>query len=80
MISDEDKAEVVANKEQYSLDEIEGKLALIYVQKNVDFETVDGQAEEPEQSPAVAFSLEDDIETADEADAFLKALRNAKLF
>lgn len=80
MLSDEDKAEVVANKEKYSLDEIEGKLALIYVQKNVDFETVDGQAEEIEAAPVSTFSLEDTIETADEADAFLQALRNTNLF
>lgn len=81
MLSDEDKAEVVANKEKYSLDEIEGKLALIYVQKNVDFETVDGQVEdEVEASPVTTFSLEDTNETADEADAFLQALRNTNLF
>lgn len=81
MLSDEDKAEVVANKEKYSLDEIEGKLALIYVQKNVDFETVDGQVEEePEAAPITTFSLEDTTETADEADAFLQALRNTNLF
>ena len=81
MLSDEDKAEVVANKEKYSLDEIEGKLALIYVQKNVDFETVDGQVEEEvEASPVATFSLEDTNETADEADAFLQALRNTNLF
>lgn len=81
MLSDEDKAEVVANKEKYSLDEIEGKLALIYVQKNVDFETVDGQVEdEVEASPVATFSLEDTNETADEADAFLQALRNTNLF
>lgn len=83
MLSDEDKAEVVANKENYSLDEIEGKLALIYVQKNVDFETVDGQAEveEIEAAPsATTFSLEDTEDSVDEADAFLMALRNTNLF
>jgi hypothetical protein len=80
MLSDEDKAEVVANKQEYTLAEIESKLALIYVQKNVDFETVDGQAEEPEAAQALTFSLEDTNESADEADAFLQALRNTNLF
>lgn len=63
MLSNEDKAEVVANKEQYSLEEIESKLALIYVQKNVDFSTVDGVAEEVgerEESPITTFSLDND--------------------
>lgn len=75
MLSEEDKAEVEAHKAEFSLDEIESKLALIYVQKNVNFDTVDG-------SPAIesevhtSFTLVDN-EVADEADFMLQALREA---
>ncbi len=35
MLSDDDKAEIIANKDSYSYEEIESKLALLYVKKNV---------------------------------------------
>ena len=38
MLSDEDKAEVVANKAQYSLDDIEAKLSVICVRNKVSFD------------------------------------------
>lgn len=41
MLSDDDKAEIVANKDSYSYEEIESKLALLYVKKNVDFDDQD---------------------------------------
>lgn len=78
MLSEEDKAEVEAHKAEYSLDEIESKLALIYVQKNVDFDTLDGTPETEEKSEVVtSFSLVDN-EVAEEADYMLQALREAK--
>lgn len=43
MLSEEDKADVIANKTQYSLDEIEAKLSVICVRKKVSF-----TREEPE--------------------------------
>lgn len=78
MLSEEDKADIVANKENYSLDEIESKLALIYVQKNVDFESVDGvkENEANEADPITTFSLDDNID-AGIADPFIEALREA---
>ena len=48
MLSDEDKAEVIAHKSEFSLDEIKAKLAVIYVEKNVNFDMIDGQEEEVE--------------------------------
>lgn len=78
MLSEEDKAEVEAHKAEYSLNEIESKLALIYVQKNVDFDTLDGSPEAEESSEVVtSFSLVDN-EVAEEADSMLQALREAK--
>lgn len=38
MLTDEDKADVIANKEKYSLDEIEAKLSVICVRKKVNFD------------------------------------------
>ena len=37
MLADEDKADVIANKAKYSLDEIEAKLSVICVRKKVNF-------------------------------------------
>lgn len=77
MLSDEDKADIVANKDKFSLSEIESKLALLYVQRNVDFDSVDGRVEMPVAEPLTTFSLEDD-ECAEDADPILSALREAK--
>jgi hypothetical protein len=37
MLSDEDKKDVIDNKEKYSLDEIKAKLAIICFEKKVNF-------------------------------------------
>ena len=54
MLSDEDKAEISANKEQFSLAEIESQLALLYVQKNNIFEL---DSNESNQEVVTTFSL-----------------------
>ena len=54
MLSDEDKAEVVENKANYSLDEIEAKLSVICVRKKVSFDLED---ENKEEQPITTFSL-----------------------
>ena len=41
MLSEEDKADVVANKSKYSLEEIESKLSVICVRKKVNFDSLD---------------------------------------
>ena len=70
MLSDEDKADVIEHKSEYSLEEIESKLAVIYVKKNVDFDSLTGKAEddinfeaEPakEEDPSLTFSLDDEV-------------------
>lgn len=80
MLSDEDKAEVIEHKSEYSLDEIKSKLAVIYVEKNVDFSTLDGKPEfeaqteeSEEEDPAMTFSL--DSEPAGFVDPLQAALR-----
>lgn len=63
MLSDADKAEIIENKTKFSLDEIKSKLAVLYVEKNVVFDTLTGQNEdeavEPIASPITTFSLDD---------------------
>lgn len=78
MLSDEDKADVIAHKEQYSYEEIESKLALKYVQKNVNFSSLTGEsAEENEtEEDVTTFSL--DNEVAGLVPPFVEALRQAK--
>ena len=65
MLSDEDKREIMENKSSFTLDEIKSKLAVIYVEKNVDFSTLDGQPEKDhevveEDDPITTFSLDDE--------------------
>lgn len=75
MLSDEDKAEVIAHKSEFSLDEIKAKLAVIYVEKNVNFDMIDGQEEgEDDPAPAMTFSL--DEEASEGVPAFIEALRH----
>lgn len=83
MLSDADKADVVANKENYSLDEIEAKLAVTYVKVNAE-SIFNQEVEEDEQveeesfatNPALAFSLDGDDDFA--VSDMLRALRNTK--
>lgn len=73
MLSDEDKAEIIADKDKFTLGEIESKLALLYVQKNVNFD----EDEEIDSTPLTTFSLDDET-VAEDADPILSALREAQ--
>lgn len=78
MLSDEDKAEVVAHKDEYTLQQIDEKLALVYVNKNVNFSTVDGLPEEKQEvEPSIlSFSLDDNsLDNAEPVDEIQAALR-----
>lgn len=78
MLSDEDKAEVVAHKDEYTLQQIDEKLALVYVNKNVDFSTVDGlpEAKEEVEPSILSFSLDDtNLDNAEPVDDIQAALR-----
>lgn len=77
MLSDEDKADVVSNRDSYTLDEIEAKLALAYVKKNVDF-NID-EPEVPAEEPVLAFSLDEDASDGDfSMDTIREALRSCR--
>ena len=75
MLSDDDKAEIVANKDSYSYEEIESKLALLYVKKNVDF---DDQEEEVSISNEATLTFGLSTANGDaEIDPIIELLRDA---
>ena len=80
MLSDEDKKDVIENKSNYSLDEIEAKLSVICVRKKVNFDLDNSSKNEDkvetENKEEVATTY-----TLDETDSaivpeFIQALRN----
>lgn len=83
MLSDEEKADVVAHKEEYTLEQIDEKLALIYVRNNVDFSTVDGHPVEENEGADIddgllSFSLNDGDNAGDVVDEIQQSLREMK--
>ena len=76
MLSDEDKKEVIANKANFSLDDIEAKLSVICVRKKVNFDLEDSdKIEETTEAPVTTFNLE---EQASSAPAWIAALKNTQ--
>ena len=71
MLSDEDKADVIKNKRQYSYDDIEAKLSVICVRNKVNF-TNDN---EDKQDQVITYSLNDDT---DNVPAWLKAVQRTQ--
>ena len=72
MLSNEDKKDVMENKEKYSLDEIEAKLSVICFRKKINFAS---EKEEPEGEPVapVTYSLENATE---DVPAWLNSIRD----
>lgn len=61
MLSDEDKADVIENKSNYSLDEIESKLSVICVRKRVNFDLDNNDTskkEEVEETTVTTFNVD----------------------
>lgn len=76
MLADEDKADISAHLDEYSVEHVNELLAVAYVNKYVDFSTVDGRPQVEADEPVVAFSLEDTISNDGEAvDGLQSALR-----
>ena len=71
MLSDEDKEDVIANKSNYSLDEIEAKLSVICVRKKVNFELEDNTTD-----VATTFNLSDT--KTDSLPAWINAVKNTQ--
>ena len=58
MLSDEDKADVISNKEKYTLEEIKAKLSVICFDKKINF-TLNDKEESKEEEEIVTYSLND---------------------
>ena len=73
MLSNEDKKDVMENKEKYSLDEIEAKLSVICFRKKINFAS---EKEESKGEPVapVTYSLGDETE---DVPAWLNSIRDA---
>ena len=71
MLSDEDKADVVKNIDNYSLDDIEAKLSVICVRNKVNFNLTEEKDEE--ETPTV-YNLENENNIEPEIPDWIKAL------
>ena len=70
MLSDEDKADVIANINTYSLDDIEAKLSIMCVRNKVNFNLDDDK-----ESAPTTYNL-NTADDGDTAPAWIKAVRN----
>lgn len=80
MLSDEDKADVIKNKSQYTLDEIEQKLSVICFRKKVNFnlndtEEIHNNTEEGKKEDISTYSLNDNV---DSCPAWIKAVKETR--
>ena len=75
MLSDEDKKEVIENKSNYSLEDIEAKLSVICVRKKVNFDLEDNNKKVEESAP-ITYNL-NSVES-DSLPAWLKAVEATK--
>ena len=77
MLSEEDKADVIANKENYSLDDIESKLSVICVRKKVNFEDETSKKENVEEK-VMTYNLNGNVTSTPAWIAALKNTRNSR--
>ena len=73
MLSDEDKKDVIENKQKYSLDEIEAKLSVICVRNKVSFDSEDSSKNENRVESQTTYSLDN---SAIATPAWLAALKS----
>lgn len=78
MLSDEDKADVIENKSNYSLDEIESKLSVICVRKRVNFDLEDTSKKEEVVENVTTYNINDIEPTTPAWIAAIKNTRNSK--
>ena len=71
MLADEDKADVIQNKEKYTLDEIKAKLSVICFDKKINF-SLEKPATREEEVPIVTYALE---QTSDNLPDWVKAVK-----
>ena len=71
MLSDEDKADVIANIDTYSVDDIEAKLSIICVRNKVSFDL----DENKQNSEPTVYNLNEQMEEDLAIPAWVKSLR-----
>lgn len=76
MLSDEDKEDVIANKSNYSLDEIEAKLSVICVRKKVNFDLDDTSRNEEVEDTVVTYTINNNEGSS--TPAWIAALKNTR--
>ena len=76
MLSDEDKQDVVTNKAQYSLEDIEAKLSVICVRKKVNFDLDNTSEQANENTAPITYNL--DSHQADSLPAWLRAVEDVR--
>ena len=72
MLADEDKADVIANIDNYSVDDIEAKLSIICVRNKVSF---DLENDNKETDP-ISYNLNDTGSSNDNVPEWIKAIQN----
>ena len=79
MLSDEDKKDVIENKSNYSLDDIEAKLSVICVRKKVNFDLEDTSKNEEEvETEEVTTTFNLNSSEGGNAPAWLSALKHTR--
>lgn len=63
MLSDEDKADVISNKEKYTLDEIKAKLSVICFDKKINF-TLNKEVDDKKEEDIVTYTLNDNVDNS----------------
>jgi hypothetical protein len=78
MLSDEDKKEVIENKANYSLEDIEAKLSVICVRKKVNFDLDDTSKNNNivEEEKVTTYNVSENDETS--LPAWLTAVKNTR--
>lgn len=79
MLSDEDKKDVIENKDKYSLEEIEAKLSVICFRKKVSFENTNENVEQKNEQVSgsvTTYSLNSAVEN--DVPAWVQACRNTQ--
>lgn len=78
MLSEEEKADVIAHKSEYTVEEIKSKLAIVYFEKNMSLHSLETAEEETvEETPVTTFSLDEAVDTSF-VSPLVQALRDAK--
>lgn len=75
MLSEEDKADVIANKSKYTIEEIESKLSVICVRKKVNFDSLDNSKINNTMKGTFTYNVDTNV---NDVPAWVQAVKNNK--